>query len=32
LCEGKKLPMRQIGALSLKGFDHPVHAHAVAMA
>ena len=32
LCEGKKLPMRQIGAVSLKGFDHPVHAHAVAMA
>jgi class 3 adenylate cyclase len=32
LCAGKLLPMRQVGPLSLKGFDHPVHAHAVAMA
>lgn len=32
LCAGKKLPLRQIGALSLKGFDQPVHAHAVAFA
>lgn len=32
LCAGKMLPMRQIGALTLKGFDHPVHAHAVAPA
>lgn len=29
LCAGKMLPMRQIGPLTLKGFDQPVHAHAV---
>jgi class 3 adenylate cyclase len=32
LCAGKKLPMRDIGGLMLKGFDQPVRAHAVAMA
>jgi len=31
LCAGKMLPMRNIGVLTLKGFDHPVHAHAVAV-
>jgi class 3 adenylate cyclase len=31
LCVGKKLPIREIGRLALKGFDDPVHAHAVAM-
>jgi len=29
LCVGKLLPMREIGRLALKGFDDPVHAHAV---
>jgi class 3 adenylate cyclase len=29
LCAGKVLPMQDVGALSLKGFEHPVHAHAV---
>ena len=29
LCVGKRLPMREIGRLALKGFDDPVHAHAV---
>jgi class 3 adenylate cyclase len=29
LCAGKLLPMRSIGPLALKGFDQPVHAHAV---
>jgi class 3 adenylate cyclase len=29
LCAGKMLPMRQVGPFTLKGFDHPVHAHAV---
>jgi class 3 adenylate cyclase len=32
LCAGKKLPMREIGQVVLKGFDQPVHAHAVATA
>lgn len=32
LCAGKMLPMQAIGALTLKGFDQPVHAHAVAIA
>ncbi|HVV32921.1 MAG TPA: nickel-binding protein [Vitreimonas sp.] len=31
LCVGKMLPIREIGRLALKGFDDPVHAHAVAM-
>lgn len=30
LCIGKQLPIREIGRLTLKGFDEPVHAHAVA--
>lgn len=30
LCVGKMLPIREIGRLALKGFDDPVHAHAVA--
>jgi class 3 adenylate cyclase len=29
LCAGKMLPMRQVGPLTLKGFDQPIHAHAV---
>ncbi|MGE0293871.1 MAG: nickel-binding protein [Hyphomonadaceae bacterium] len=32
LCAGKRLPIREIGQLSLKGFEQPVHAHAVALA
>lgn len=32
LCAGKMLPMSQVGPLTLKGFDQPVHAHAVAIA
>jgi class 3 adenylate cyclase len=31
LCIGKMLPIREIGRLALKGFDDPVHAHAVAV-
>jgi class 3 adenylate cyclase len=31
LCVGKMLPMREIGRLALKGFDDPVHAHAVSV-
>jgi class 3 adenylate cyclase len=31
LCVGKRLPIREIGRLALKGFDDPVHAHAVAL-
>jgi len=31
LCVGKLLPIREIGRLALKGFDDPVHAHAVAI-
>ncbi|MGD9980464.1 MAG: nickel-binding protein [Hyphomonadaceae bacterium] len=31
LCAGKKLPIREVGRLTLKGFDQPVHAHAVAL-
>jgi class 3 adenylate cyclase len=29
LCEGKLLPFQELGELDLKGFDHPVRAHAV---
>ena len=29
LCEGKLLPFQELGELTLKGFDHPVRAHAV---
>src|SRR6202030_3751263 len=29
LCEGKLLPFEDLGELALKGFDHPVRAHAV---
>ena len=32
LCEGKILPFEDLGEISLKGFDHPVRAHAVAWA
>jgi class 3 adenylate cyclase len=31
LCAGKMLPFREHGHLTLKGFDQPVHAHAVAI-
>jgi class 3 adenylate cyclase len=30
LCEGKILPFEDLGEITLKGFDHPVRAHAVA--
>jgi len=29
LCEGKALPFEDLGEVPLKGFDHPVRAHAV---
>jgi len=29
LCEGKALPFENLGEVALKGFDHPVRAHAV---
>ena len=29
LCEGKVLPFKDVGEVALKGFDHPVRAHAV---
>ena len=29
LCAGKRLPFRPLGQVSLKGFDDPVHVHAV---
>jgi class 3 adenylate cyclase len=29
LCEGKLLPFECLGEVDLKGFDHPVHVHAV---
>jgi len=29
LCEGKILPFEDLGEIALKGFDHPVRAHAV---
>ncbi len=29
LCIGKQLPFRALGAVSLKGFEEPVHVHAV---
>ncbi len=29
LCVGKKLPLQPVGALTLKGFEQPVHAHTV---
>ena len=29
LCEGKILPFQDLGEITLKGFDHPVRAHAV---
>jgi class 3 adenylate cyclase len=32
LCEGKLLPFQELGELALKGFDHPVRAHAVSWA
>jgi class 3 adenylate cyclase len=32
LCVGKRLPIREIGRLALKGFEDPVHAHAVSVA
>ncbi|MGQ0532855.1 MAG: nickel-binding protein [Caulobacteraceae bacterium] len=31
LCAGRQLPLRDVGQLSLKGFEQPVHAHAVAL-
>ncbi len=31
LCAGKMLPFREGGALNLKGFEQPVHAHIVAL-
>jgi class 3 adenylate cyclase len=31
LCAGKQLPINAVGPLKLKGFEHPVHAHAVAV-
>lgn len=31
LCVGKMLPIREFGLLTLKGFEHPVHAHAVSL-
>ena len=30
LCIGKALPLRDIGEIQLKGFDHPVRAHCIA--
>jgi class 3 adenylate cyclase len=30
LCIGKALPLTDVGRVSLKGFEQPVHAHAVA--
>jgi class 3 adenylate cyclase len=32
LCEGKTLPFQELGEVTLKGFDHPVRAHAVVWA
>jgi class 3 adenylate cyclase len=32
LCVGKKVRFQDLGELTLKGFDSPVHAHAVAWA
>jgi len=32
ICEGKLLPLQELGDLTLKGFDHPVRAHAVSWA
>lgn len=32
LCQGKVLPFEDLGEVSLKGFDSPVHAHAVTWA
>src|SRR5215472_6065863 len=32
LCEGKALPFQELGEVTLKGFDHPVRAHAVVWA
>ena len=29
LCEGKILPFEDLGTITLKGFDHPIRAHAV---
>ena len=29
LCIGKALPLRDLGRIALKGFDHPIHAHCV---
>lgn len=31
LCAGKRFPLQDVGGLSLKGFEHPVHAHSVAL-
>jgi len=30
LCVGKRLPFQDLGRLDLKGFDQPIHVHAVA--
>lgn len=32
LCAGKMFAMRDVGPLTLKGFEHPVHAHVLAVA
>jgi class 3 adenylate cyclase len=32
LCAGKALPLKDMGPLALKGFEQPVHAHAVLVA
>lgn len=29
LCLGKSLEFRDLGTVSLKGFDHPVHVHTI---
>jgi class 3 adenylate cyclase len=31
LCLGKRLVFRDLGTMSLKGFDQPVHVHTVAV-
>jgi len=31
LCAGKQLPLQDMGRISLKGFEHPVHMHAVTL-
>ncbi len=32
LCIGKALPLRDVGRVSLKGFDQPVHVHSIGLA